>query len=178
MKFAEMVSSLLKSLTEGGQKQDTEDEPELDEDNLRAGTDQLKDVTDIMKALVSEIAAMNKSLETLITGQGDMGEAVVGVAQMVSRIAHTPIAPKSVMAKGGLTTGAAGTSFLPQGTDRPTWTEFERAQEILVKSYKAGEISLEKSELISSDMQKAVLIPGHTMKPEHFDFLASKMRTA
>lgn len=188
MKFGEMVSNLLKSLTNDGKKEEEpakqdEDEPQLEggetgEDG--ADKDKYQDVTDIMKGLVSELADVNKSLKAIISSQGDVGEAVVGVAEMVSRIAKTPIPPKSVMAKGGMT-GATGTGWFPsgvkQGADKPTQADFERAQEILVKSFRAGEIDLIKAELISSDMQRAMIVPGHTMKPEYFDFLASKTGT-
>jgi hypothetical protein len=179
-KFTEMVATLLKSLRSDkpGDDPDTGKGVELEGSTGEGDGTELKDVTDIMKALVSEIGTMNENLKTIIGGQGDLGEAVVGVAQMVARIANTPIPPKSTMAKGGL---AGTTGMFPQGVpqgSKPTVAEFERAQEILIKSYKAGEISMEKSEMISSDMQKAMIIPGHTMKPEHFDFLVSRMKTA
>jgi hypothetical protein len=195
MKVAEKVAALLKSLT-GGEAKGKKEEADPDDDDLDLedkGAEgemekSLVDVTGIMEALVDELKDMNKSLkdlaekqETLEKSQADFGEAVVGVAEMVNQIANTPLPAKSAMAKGGLGAGGAPGTFpraVQSNNAPPTEDEFERAQSALIKSCKEGEITIQKSEMISSDLQKAMRIPGYKMNPEYYNFLAGKMRTA
>jgi hypothetical protein len=197
MSFSNKVQSFLKSLSGGDPsgeppKKDEKTDPDLgtDPDKNEGGEGgsgdgdmekggKLVDATDVLNGLVAELEEMRKSLQTLAANQNDIGESIVGVAEMVNRIANSPIPPKSAMAKGGL--GAAGGGAFPAAVQQggiPTEEEFERAQSVLTKSYQAGEITMLKSEMISSDLQKAMRIPGYKMNPEYFNFLASKMRTA
>ncbi|MDR0719346.1 MAG: hypothetical protein LBF78_06890 [Treponema sp.] len=139
----------------------------------------LVDATDILNGLVSELGEISKSLKTLIDGQNDVGESIVGVAEMVKRVADTPLPGKSaIMAKGGAGNGAGAFPGSTQPDSVPTQDEFERAQAVLIKSYRDGEITLNKSEQISSDLQKSMRLPGFTMKPEDYNFLVNKMRNA
>ena len=196
MKFAERVKSFLaKSFTDGERKEPDEDEDvdlenegeteddDSDEAMKKNKGEDMVDATDILKGLVNELKDMNKSIKALTENQKtleksnvDVGEAVVSVAEMVSKIAGTPLSPKSVMAKGNLG-GSAGTQTR-QPAIVPTQAEFERAQDILVKAVAAGEITLLKSEMISSSMQKAMAIPGFRMNPDDYEFLSRKMRAA
>lgn len=198
MGFAEKVSSFMKSLTGGEEKnnsdfEDTDLENQEDESGEAGGGGEeeamkkgdLVDATDLLGSLVTELKDMNKSLKALIESQktleksqGDVGDAVVGVAELVARIAGAPIPPKSAMAKGNLGGGVAGTTAPQQPSDKPTPEEFERAQAILTKAFKDGEITLQKSEEISSDLQKSMVFPGWRMKPENYEFIARKMKTA
>jgi hypothetical protein len=208
MSFSSKVQSFLKSLAGGDSqgepekkeegkvdpnaepKTNPETDPNADPDKKgqegEAGDGTMEkgkfeDATYILNSLVSELEEVNKSLKTIVESQNDVGESIVGVAEMVNRIANSPLPPKSAMAKGGLGNAPAGGSAFPTAVQQngvPTQDEFDRAQAILVKSYKDGEISLIKSEMISSDLQKAMRIPGYKMSPEYYNFLVSKMRTA
>jgi hypothetical protein len=197
--FAEEVKTFVKSLA-GGEPQGN-DEDDLNHDDEGKGQEGagegggegegedvqkgLVDATGILNSLVAELNDVNKSLKTIIAGQDDVGGAIVGVAEMVNRIANTPLPTKSAMAKsipsGGVPASGAGGGAFPravQPNERPTQEEFERAQDILIKSFRNNEITLQKSEMISSDLQKAMRIPGYKMNPEYYNFLAAKMRTA
>lgn len=206
MSFASKVQDFMKSLAGakggGGEPEpkgdpDPDQDPDLDlGDQENLGTDpgeddkdkgtvkkSLVDATEIFSSLVSELQDINKSIKAVIDGNKDVGEAVVGVAEMVNRIANTPLPPKSAMAKGGLGNGgaAAGGGAFPRAEQPnvvPTEDEFERAQAVLIKSFKDGEITIQKSEMISSDLQKAMRIPGYKMNPDNYNFLVRKMQTA
>jgi hypothetical protein len=198
MSFSSTVQSFLKSLS-GGETQgepekkeggdiDPNTDPNKDKDKDKEGVTEenmekgdLVDATAVLNGLVSELGEISKSLKTLVDGQNDVGESIVGVAKMVNQIANSPIPPKSAMAKGGLGSEPGGGGAFPMAAQPanapPTQDEFERAQTILAKSYKEGEISMIKSEMISSDLQKAMRIPGYKMNPEYYNFLVSKMQT-
>jgi hypothetical protein len=203
MSFSSTVQSFLKSLAGGEpqgepeKKEGGEADPNADPNKDKNGggdtgggdtgggdveKGNLVDASVVMTGLVTELEGINKSLKTLVESQNDVGESIVGVAEMVNRIAAAPLPPKSAMAKGGLGNGAPpGGGVFPstaQPAGIPTQDEFERAQDVLVKSYKAGEITMMKSEMISSDLQKAMRIPGYKMNPEYYNFLVGKMRTA
>jgi len=197
MKFADAVKSFLAKSFGGGEKGDPEekgkDDPDLEnQDGEENGETEdgenmeksLVDATDILGSLVTELKDINKSLKALTENQKtlekshvDVGEAVVGVAEMVAKIAGAPVSTKSVMAKGNLG-GPAARQTVQQPAVAPTQDEFERAQGVLVKAVAAGEITLQKSEMISSSMQKAMVLPGYKMPDEYFDFLARKMQAA
>jgi len=200
MSFAEKVKNLLKSFGggEGGNPDEGKDDPDLD-DQDENGTEgdeggenmsksDLVDATEILGDLVAELKDISKSLKvlaesqkTLEKSQCDVGEAVVSVGEMVAKISGTPISPKSVMAKGNLgggSKGAFGGQLEQPSNTQLTQAEFERAQDVLVKSVQKGEITMQQSEMISSDMQKSMGIPGYKMKPEYFNFIAQKMRAA
>jgi hypothetical protein len=199
MNFSSKVQSFLKSLT-GGEPQeepekkdggdtDPNDDPNIDPNKKKTGDEgegdvekgNLVDATEVLNGLVSELGEINKSLKTLVESQNDVGESIVGVAEMVNRIANSPLPPKSAMAKGGLGSAPAGGGAFPaaaQPNNPPTQDEFERAQAVLIKAYKEGEITMMKSEMISSDLQKSMRIPGHKMNPEYYNFLVGKLRTA
>ena len=186
MNFAERVQAFFAKSFTGGEDPDQEDEQENEaETEENTGDDimdkSLVDATEVFGALVTELRDIKKSLKTLEENQktfeksqNDVGEAVVSVSELVARIAGTPVSPKSVMAKGNL----GGSQPAAQPVVAPTQAEFERAQDILVKAVAAGEITLLKSEMISSSMQKAMVIPGFRMNPEDYDFLVRKMQAA
>ena len=82
------------------------------------------------------------------------------------------------MNKGNLNGAAIAKQITQQPNTPPTKAEFEWAQGVLIKSVQAGEITIQQSEMISYDMQKSMAIPGYTMKPENYEFLARKMQAA
>jgi hypothetical protein len=202
MNFSSSVKSFLKSLVgedpQGDPSEKNKKEPDEgtkpDEGGNPGGGDggnggegnedgevkkSLVDATDVLNGLVSELGEISKSLKTLVDGQNDVGESIVGVAEMVKLIADTPLPGKSaIMSKGGAGNGAGAFPGATQPDSVPTQDEFERAQAVLIKSYRDGEISLNKSEQISSDLQKSMRLPGFKMKLEDYNFLVSKMRNA
>ena len=196
MNFADRVKSFLgitKSLDGEGNGDPSEGKNEPDKNQDGAGGTEggegvnksdLVDATEILGDLVNELRDISKSLkaviakqETLEKSQSDVGEAVVAVSEVVGKIAGIPVSTKSVMAKGmGVTPASGLTKPVTQPKTPPTREEFERAQKELIKSVNAGEITMIQSEIISSDMQKSMAIPGYTMKPENYEFLARKMQ--
>lgn len=201
MTFAERVRLLTKSFTGGEGSGDPGEDGKKDPGELEnqegEGTEgaeggevnksDLVDATEILGSLVTELREINKSLktlterqETLEKSQTDVGDAVVCISEVVGKIAGLPVSPKTVMAKGNMGGGAAGgfTQQVTQPKAPPTQAEFERAQNVLVKSVQAGEISMYQAEMISSDMQKSMVYPGYAMKPEHYEFLARKTQAA
>jgi len=159
---------------------DLENDADTDEDDeeMKKSESEIVDATDVMRSLVFEFKTMNKALKTLIEkqetlekSQSDVGEAVIGVAEMLSKVANTPMPTKTIMAKSQ---DGTKTSTQKQGIEPLTQAEFKRAQQVLVKAYKDGEISLMKSEQISSDLQKAMHF-GYELKQEDYNFLAKKM---
>jgi hypothetical protein len=196
MTFAERVRLLTKSFGGDGsgdpdEKGKNPDELENQDGDGTGGTEggeinksDLVDATEILGSLVTELREINKSLkaltekqETLEKSQTDVGEAVVCISEVVGKIAAVPVSPKAVMNKGNLGGGTAGgfTQQVTQPKAPPTRADFERAQDVLHKSVLAGEITMQQSEMISSDMQKSMAYPGYAMKPENYEFLARKM---
>jgi len=188
-KFAEKVSSFLKSLT-GGEGNKNEDEDDLNVENQdnensengekNEGEDMNKglvDATEILTSLVSELKEINKSLKSLQDSQGDVGDAVVGVAELVARIANIPAPTQSVMGKStGRIPGVQKSGAAPK--DRPTLEDFERAQAALAKAYREGRIDLNRSTRIESDMQKAIRSPNFNLRQEDYDFLVQEMKVS
>jgi hypothetical protein len=197
MKFREKVDAILKSLgggtDEGEVKEDPgeeEEDPDLNPDgtgdggNGKEGGEDLKksrllDATEIMTALVDELHTLNKSLDTtnkrqegLEKSQADLGDAIVGIAEMVSKIGNAPnpiktTLTKSMPAQGG---GDAG--------DRLTRAEFEQAQRALARACAEKRITLFKSSMLESEMQKAMSIPGYQMSLEDRSLIAREIKTA
>ena len=187
MKFAEKVNSFLKSLGNGEPDEDEKkaDDDDLDLDNQEEGEGdedevmekaELTDATEILSALVNELKTVNKSIAYLSSrqdgiekAQADVGEAIVGVAELVSKIANTPLPLKTtLMVKGGL--GSVSTQL-----DKP---EFEKAQKALINMRKADEITVFEATRLESEMQKAMQIMGYQMKPEDRALIAKAMKTA
>jgi predicted transcriptional regulator len=194
MNFAERVKSFLAKSFSGEGNDDTDDEDDLDLDTDQDGEGgedvkkgDLVDATEILGSLVTELGEIKKSLKTVSEkqntfekSQSDVGEALVCISEVLGKIAGTPLPAKSVMAKGNLGSGSIG-ALANQVTvpkEPPTLEEFEQAQGALVKSVQAGKISMQKAEIISSDMQKAMNIPGYSMRPENYAILAREMRVA
>jgi len=197
-KFAEKVSSFLKSFGGANPKdeekkdEDGSDDPDLDldgdgdnddgdGDEVKKSDADLLDATDVLKALVGELKTVNKSLAAIAKrqdgvekAQADLGEAVVGVAELVSKVANTPLPQKTVMAKGGLgneTAGGGNPSQLSQA-------EFEQAQVALTKAFQGKRITIHQAARLESEMQKAMQLPGYRMKPEDAALIAKELKTA
>ena len=196
--FGERVNSFLKSLgSEKGEDKEKEEEtedPDLDQggeggeggedgDDGEVQKSDLRDATEILVGLVSELKEVNKSLSALAKrqdgiekSQADIGEAVVGVAELVSKIANSPMPRKTAMAKslGGEDDGKGGGGVAGSGVlDQ---AEFEKAQRVLTKACTEGRIAVFEASKIESDMQKAMTIPGYQMNPEYRSFIAKELK--
>jgi hypothetical protein len=202
MKFAEEVSSFLKSLGGGADEEKKKgDEGEKtaedgvnpgdpDGDTSGAGDDgdmeksEYADATGIMTSLVDELKTLSKSIEAINKrqegmekSQTDLGEAVVGVAEMVARIANSPNPVKAAMTKSLQGNGAGAAPAAGSG-EVLTRAEFEQAQRALAKSFSEKKISLFQSTRLESEMQKAMTIVGYQMAPEDRALIASALKTA
>lgn len=80
--------------------------------------------------------------------------------------------PRSTMAKS-----MNGNSVQNKGSreGRPTLEEFTKVQSILTKAVAAGEISLQKSTMIESEVQRVMQLGGK-MSDETYKFICSKMK--
>jgi len=163
-----------------GQEQEEDGEDGEDEDGEEMEKSGFADATEILKSLVGELKEVNKSLAAISSrqdgvekAQADIGEAVVGVAELVSKIANSPLSPKTVMSKGGLGSGAGNGS--PAVLSVP---EFEQAQAALAKAFRDRRISLHQSARLESEMQKAMNIAGYRMKPEDLALINREIKTA
>lgn len=130
---------------------------------------------DVLKALNSEIQEMRKSLEDsrkeLAKSRREnkeLGEAIVGIAKMVHAIGSEELPPRSVFSKSLV--GGDMQKSTPQQSGRPTQQDFEKVQDILIKSVKDGTIDIYKSSMISTDVQKC-MATGKPMKQEYYEFL-------
>jgi hypothetical protein len=132
-------------------------------------------LVDELKTFNKSIEAINKRQEGMEKSQTDLGEAVVGVAEMVSRIANSPNPVKAVMAKSLPGNGAAPAAGSGEALTR---AEFEQAQRALAKSFSEKKISLFQSTRLESEMQKAMTIAGYQMAPEDRALIASALKTA
>ena len=191
--FSSVVSDLMKSLTgdkpkgddeepkkgeEGGSVIDLDDEGNAagDEDgedgNEDGGDDDDGSVSgeEVLKALDQTISTMSKSLDSLNSRLNDLGEAVVGVAQMVSAIGNQQIPPRTVLNKslGGNPEPAR------QPSVRPTEEDLYNVQVALHKAVAEGRLDMAKSSMISSDFQKCMMT-GRPMNPSYYEFLKKEL---
>lgn len=148
-----------------GKDNDNGDNASADEDD-----DEVVDGTPFMKALVAENEALRKSIDGLEKQIADMGEGVVMLGEMVSALGGQKMPPRSVMNKS-LDAGDAR-SNVP--TTRPTQEDFEKVQDVLKKSVKEGEISLQKSSIMSSEFQRQMKT-GVPISKSTWDFLSKKI---
>ncbi|MDR1626502.1 MAG: hypothetical protein LBT33_08160 [Spirochaetia bacterium] len=152
-----------------------EDEDEEEEGMKKSG---LVDATEILGSLAEEMKTLNKSLSDMSArqdgiekSQADIGDAVVGVAAMVARIAGSPNPVKSAMSKGDLGGEAGGAA-----SGKLSRAEFEDAQAALSKATREGRISIQKCCQLESDMQKAMAVPGFSMRKEDRDMIAGELK--
>lgn len=158
-----------------GDKDDADDEnndePEEGSDD-NSDDDQMVDGSEVLKSLDYELSEMRKSMKVLRKQNEDLGKAVVDLAQMVYAIGNEKNPPRSTMAKS-----MNGNSVQNKGSQegRPTLEEFTKVQSILTKAVAAGEISLQKSTMIESEVQRVMQLGGK-MSDETYKFICSKMK--
>lgn len=128
------------------------------------GEEEVVDATVLLKSL-------NNELENLRKSQIDIGNAVVALGKMVAKVSEEKLPPKAVNFAKSLGTNASGKTNVPN--EVPTQADFERVQDILMKSVQSGEITLQKSSMISSEFQRAMR--GSRLSPETYNFLLTKI---
>ncbi|MBD5442103.1 MAG: hypothetical protein HDR34_01650 [Treponema sp.] len=148
-----------------GKDNDNSDNTPVNEDD-----DEVVDGTPFMKALVAENEALRKSIDSLEKQIADMGEGVVMLGEMVSALGGQKMPPRSVMNKS-LDAGEVG-SNVP--LTRPTREDFGKVQDVLKKSVMEGEISLQKSSIMSSEFQRQMKT-GVPISKSTWDFLSKKI---
>lgn len=128
------------------------------------GEEEIVDATALLKSL-------NDELENLRKSQIDIGNAVVALGEMVAKVSGEKLPPKAVKFAKSLGTSASGKTNVPN--ELPTKADFERVQDVLMKSVQSGEISLQKSSMISSEFQRTMR--GSRLSPETYNFLLTKI---
>jgi hypothetical protein len=202
-KFANAVSSILKSLTgeKAGEETKEEEEDGILADDLELGDDpeqgggeggeddkkveksKVIDASQLIVGLQDDIEGIRKSMdenstryEELEKSIADIGEAVVNVAQVIAQIANAPVPTQSIMGKGGLGGPAIAKGGFVAPKERPTSDDLEEVQMVLNKAYREGRIDLHRSTRIESDMQKAIRDPGFNLRAEDYQFLVKEMQ--
>ena len=151
---------------EDADNDDTEKSVKKCNKSMSAGDgEEVVDATVLLKSLSDELDNLRKA-------QNDIGEAVVSLGKMVAKVSGEKLPPKAVNFAKSLGTGAGETTSVP--TERPTQADFEKVQDVLMKSVQSGEISLTKSSMISSEFQRAMKT-GSRVSPETYNFLAKKI---
>lgn len=116
------------------------------------------DATDVLCNLVSELKKSNETVEALTkriadleAGQADISKSVLEVAGNLATVANTPLPKKSATSvqKSDVGNGNAGNGVF-------TVEDWNIAKSVLTSAVKAKDISLEKSEMLSSACQKAL----------------------
>ena len=199
--FSSAVSDLMKSLTGGNQKDndddirkgedagsdesdidlDDEGDIELDDDdegNEGGDKDGEKeddddvDGAEMLKALDDSLVTMRKSLVAANKRLDDLGEAVVGIAQMVSAIGNQQIPPRTVLNKS-MNGGGSGADRQNLSV-RPTEEDLYNVQIALKKAVDEKEIDMIQASMISSDFQKC-MNTGSPMNPKYYEFLKARL---
>mgnify|MGYP006916111854 CR=1 FL=1 len=148
---------------EDADNEDTEKSVKKCNKSMSAG-EEVVDATVLLKSLSDELDNLRKA-------QNDIGEAVVSLGKMVAKVSGEKLPPKAVNFAKSFG-GASETTSVP--TERPTQADFEKVQDVLMKSVQSGEISLTKSSMISSEFQRAMKT-GSRVSPETYNFLAKKI---
>lgn len=131
----------------------------------------------VLKALDSNLSAMSKSIADTNERLDDLGQAVVGIAQMLSAIGNQQIPPRTVFNKSMGANGnpAVVNKSLPVNS-RPTEDDLYKVQVVLQNAVKEGKIDMIKSSMISSDFQKC-MTTGRPMNPKYYEFLQRELAT-
>lgn len=134
--------------------------------SISAGDDEgVVDATVVLKSLNTDLNNLRKSVS-------DIGKAVVALGEMVAKVSGEKLPPKAAsFAKSMGANGSDAMANVPSET--PTKADFALVQDVLMKSVQSGEISLQKSSMISSEFQRAMR--GSRLSPETYNFLAKKI---
>lgn len=154
---------------------DDDDSENPDDDDSGDDDDETVSGEEVLKSLDFELKTMRKSMKAQREQIKDLGEAVETLAKMVCKIGNEKMPPRSVMAKSMPgSTGKPGKGVkMPNG--RPTEDDLYRVQCVLQRCVKEGVIDMQKSSMISSDMQKC-MYTGKPMKQEYYEFLQKELK--
>lgn len=118
------------------------------------------DATEVLASLVAElkksneaVAALTKRMDDYEAQQEDVSKSILGIADGLAKVAGAPIPPKSAtsIAKSDVGGGAGAA-----GNGTFTVEDWEIAKSAIIAAVKANDITLEKSEMLSSACQKAL----------------------
>lgn len=152
--------------------EDDDDEDKDDEDGGKNDDEDMVDGGEVLKALDVTISTLAKSQKATEKRLNDLGEAIVGLAEMVSVIGNQKIPPRTVLNKSMIADGNnAGKQNL---SARPTEDDLYRVQCVLAKAVKEGRLDMVKSSMISSDMQKC-MYTGKPMRKDYYEFLQKEL---
>ena len=163
---------------------DLDDEDDIDLDDMDNGDEDkeekeakedkddedMVDGGEVLKALDATITTLAKSQKAAQKRLDDLGEAVVGLAEMISAIGNQQIPPRTVLNKS--MNGSKNTGNVPSA--RPTDEDLYNVQLVLKKAVDEGEIDIIQSSMISSDFQKC-MNTGKPMNPKYFEFLQTRL---
>lgn len=123
--------------------------------------------------MTETVAEQAVKLDELQKSLADIGSAIVKVAEIQKSFSELPNEPKTVMNKSVQDVSVRRDSGVPEG--RPDQNDFEQVQTILNKAVADGEITLQKSAKIESEVQKAMKL-GQKMSEETYSFICSKLK--
>ena len=154
-------------------KGDEEKEDEEDKDEAKEEDEDMVDGGEVLKALDATIATLAKSQRATQKRIDDLGEAVVGLAEMISAIGNQQIPPRTVLNKSmnGSKDNAVKQNL---SSARPTEEDLYNVQLVLKKAVDEGEIDIIQSSMISSDFQKC-MNTGRAMNPKYYEFLQARL---
>lgn len=152
-------------------KSDSEDD-DIEEDDDDDDDEETVDGTEVLKSLSSELMQMRKLAKSQSAMIKDLGNAVTGLAEMVYAIGNEKMPPKTTFAKS-FSSGSEKKSYSTQA--KPSLEDVDTANDLLCTAVMEGRLSIEKSSLISTDLQKS-LHTGQPMKPEYYEFLREEFR--
>ena len=158
--------------TDGYEDNGNDDGENGDDSDDEGDDDEAVSGEEVLKSLDYELKTMRKSLKSNQKQLNDLGEAVTTLAQMVHAIGSEKLPPKSVLNKS-MNGNNQNPNALPRA-GRPTEDDLYRVQCVLQKCVQEGRLDMQKSSMISSDMQKC-MYTGKPMKQEYFEFLQREL---
>ena len=150
-----------------------EDEDKENEDDGENDDEDMVDGGEMLKALDATISTMAKSQKATEKRLNDLGEAIVGLAEMVSAIGNQKIPPRTVLNKS-MNAGGGNSAGKQNLSARPTEDDLYNMQLVLKKAVDEGEIDMIQSSMISSDFQKC-MNTGRPMNPKYYEFLQTRL---
>ena len=150
-----------------------EDEDKENEDDGENDDEDMVDGGEMLKALDATISTMAKSQKATEKRLNDLGEAIVGLAEMVSAIGNQKIPPRTVLNKS-MNAGGGNSAGKQNLSARPTEDDLYNMQLVLKKAVDEGEIDMIQSSMISSDFQKC-MHTGRPMNPKYYEFLQTRL---
>lgn len=139
----------------------------LDEDEYVDGSEFLKSMVDEITDLRRENEELRREVQN---DRSEITKSLQAIQDALESIGAEKIPARSVMNKSV----SAADKVSATKADRLTAAEFDKCQDILIKSVQAGEISIAKSSKISSDMQRN-MATGAPMDPEYYAFLSERI---